>query len=135
MDSKKLVDTLVTPTLTAAAAAAGLYFILGENGNVPFMKDEYRGWVAIGGTAFAASLVANASGSYLLPLVPKNYRYADMEKRLIAPLVTGLAVYGTFYLSDPLISETPGSMIKLVGLGAGAEILAQYGSDTLKSMI
>ncbi len=133
----KLVDTLLTPALAGIAAGAGFYFILGEKDRLPFLNFEegLPGYLAVGGTVFASSLVANATGSYILPMIPKNYRYADMEKRIIAPVVTGLAAYGLLYLSDPLISQTPGAMLKLVGLGAGSELVAQYAADTVKPML
>lgn len=126
----KLYDALLVPTLAGAIAAGGVYFVLGETGSTPIGGRLYPGWALAGGSVFAGSLLANNIGVWVLDKIPANQRFANMERMLIAPAVTGLAAGGVWFLTAPVEMS---AIAKVVAVGAASEIGAQYASDIVKS--
>lgn len=137
MNYSKLVDTLAVPAVVGATAAGVAYFGMGEKGNVPFYGTTINGAIGVFGAVGTASLIGEYLKNYLLPYIPSNSNYAELEATLINPVLTGVSSAALFRLAamQPIdgLSLPPPSLGRTFLLGAGSEVAGKYLYDGLVS--
>lgn len=131
--NSKLMDSLLTPALAGVIAAAGSYILLDEKGSYPVFGMLVPSFVGIGGTVFAASLAGNVIGTWALPRIPGNMRFANMEKMLVMPVATGAASFALIKFTNDISSQV--SFPYAFGIGFASEIAAQYSTDIVKPYV
>jgi hypothetical protein len=127
----KLVDTVTVPVAAGLVAAAeAAYMFPGyDRMSVPLLG-EVSPAVGFGVHTALAAAVGQVGGNYVLPYLPKLGSYANIEKRIAAPLVTGVA--------DVALVRFTGndrvSMQQAFLIGASSHLIGQYAVDTIMPM-
>src|SRR5579875_1711470 len=130
----KLIDTLTTPVISGLIAGLATPLI---HTNVKYsdkfssgMLKGFNATLGVGLAVAGSSLISHLSKNYILGLIPKNSQYAELEGRLVAPVVTGITS------SLILYSQTDGGfpvIMKNFLLGAVSEVAADYIDKTFIS--
>lgn len=128
----KLLDTLLVPVLSGAYAAAISKFFYGEEGSLYYFGMELPAIPGLGAAIFASSLLGNIIGNYALPMIPNNVKFANMEKLIALPFLTGASATGLFYLGAPTAVD---NLMRPFKLGFMSEIGAQYSVDIVKPYV
>lgn len=132
----KLTDTLIVPAIAGVTAVGVSYFGMGEPmGSIPFFGSRINAGVGIFSAVAGSSLIAESAKNYVLPYIPNNSDYADLEAGLVSPVLNGLACYGLFKVAalspiDNYFQVEP-SFMRAFALGAGSEIFSKYAYDNL----
>jgi len=94
---------------------------------IPFMGSTIPVWGALGLTIAGADALAYASHDFIVEKIPYLQNIGNVENRVAAPLLSGIATYG-------LLATTVSPNIALVStmaLGAGASMGGRYGYQTI----
>lgn len=132
-NKQKLAETFLVPALAGSIAAATSYFVFDEDGDLPILGMKVPGWAGIGGVVFGSLLIGNVAGNWVLPYIPGNVKFANMEKLLVVPVATGASTAALMYFAVPTARGQ--LLMKSFAIGAISEIGAQYGVDIVKSYI
>lgn len=123
------MDLIAVPLYTGAAAALEAQFLLNERTiQVPIIgRVDAR--LGLGVHTALASLVGQAAGQYVLPMIESGAysEYKDKVTMLTTPVLTGLATTGLLALSENRISGTTGFLV-----GASSNLIGQYVHDIMK---
>lgn len=130
---EKLVDTFLTPGITALTAGIASKVVLGEDGVLPMFGMQVPGFLGFAGTAFVASLVGNALSSYALSAIPGNYQTLNVERGLVVPTLTGLGEVAIGFATIPTFTSAAG--LRLFGLGFGSEVVGQYTENMVRPLL
>ena len=131
MENKKgkIVETLAKPAFVGVVGALGARVLLGEDGDLVLFGKALLGWLGIGGTVMLGSYIGEVSHEWLLPLIPKNEKYASLEGAVLSPVICGLSVYGIMKVGNVVDPE----FIRTFALGAGSEVAGDYAYNAVVS--
>lgn len=90
---------------------------------IPFMGTAIPVWGALGLTIAGADALAYASHDFIVEKIPYLEKLGNIENRVAAPLISGLATYG---LLTATVSSNV-SLLSTMALGGGSSILGRYG--------
>jgi len=128
--NQKISETLVKPAVAGVIAGITAPFLFGID-----MKDkinflglfDINVMLGVGGAAALGTALGTVSKDWILPYIPRNSKWAEMEGMIITPVLSGL---GTTLLLIKNVDGTPASYFKVFALGAGSAIGSDYLSRT-----
>lgn len=118
----KLENTLV-PSLLAGAIGAGVtYFMYPSAGvKIPFGPLELDPFIATGLAVGLGNMGGEILTQYVMPYIPKNQSFANLEEKVVPAITAGLATYGLAYVL------TGGADLKTAMLiGGGSSVASKY---------
>ena len=126
----KLTDTLAVPVVSGAIAAAEAAYMFSDFSamEVPLLGTMTPA-MGFGVTTAVATAVGQVGGNYVLPYIPKIGSYANLEKRVAGPLVTGLADVALVRSSNAGVGMGQAFLV-----GASSHLLGQYVVDMYQGM-
>jgi len=131
MQSQKILETLSTPAVVAILGATGAYLIFGESGKVQFpIVGDMNALLGVGIVTGGSALIGEVSKNYILPYLPNNSQYSDLESKAISPVVSGVLTAAFLY---PILDSN--NLWKAVALGAGSEIVGSYVTSTVSPVL
>lgn len=95
--------------------------------NIKFVGMSVPVWAALGLTITAADALAYASHDFIIEKIPAIQQYANIENRIGAPVLTGIASYG---LLATTVSKDV-SMLNSFLMGGASSLVGRYGYDTI----
>ena len=131
--SGKLIDSLVTPTLSGVSAAVLTPLVFGSGYNQYLSSGLLSGWnvsLGVGLLVFGASIIGHLSKNFILPMIPQNSYLSNPEGMILTPLLTGLASTAVLYTSTDRSIMAIG---KTFLLGSVSELTGDYISRTFLS--
>ena len=128
MSNLSIVDKLknaLIPSAFAGAASVGVYYIIAGqdlSGTVPFASFEVPIWGAVAGSSALGTLGGEILTEFVLPMIPKNQEFAQIEEHVIPPVAAGLTTYAAMNL---LVSSNT-SFINAFIIGSGGSVGGKY---------
>ena len=109
--------------MSGAVAAAGGYLLFGESGNdIAVAGMNIPASVVIAGSVASASVVSDAAHEYILPMIPQDKKFENVESVALSVATSGLASAGTLRLAGVPSSN----MISSFALGSGSYLASDY---------
>jgi hypothetical protein len=133
-ENKTLLQTLTKPLFVGVVGIVISKFVFGEEGDLIIFGQNIPGWIGVGGSLVATTLLTESLGNYVLPYIPTNYRYASTEKMIVEPAINAACLYALFSFGVTAESSAPNYMFPLI-LGSLSTIGGEYAYNTFSSVL
>lgn len=122
----KMSETSMVPIFSGATAyAIGMAMYPEDAFDLPAVG-TVSAPVGLAVASGVGAAIGQVGGNYILPYIPRIGGYANVEKRIAAPLASGAATWGIAKLGG---NQRAGS--NLFVIGAASDLVGQYAYDTL----
>lgn len=121
IDGSSISDKVRKGAITGAVAAAAGYFLFGETGDTNFLGTAVPVPLALFGGMAASSILADTAHDYVLPHIPGNEKFSNIEAAALGIGVSGAA--SAYILNGTL--GTSSAMNSAI-LGAGSYAAGEY---------
>lgn len=130
MNRKEIAWKKIGEDALTSAVLGGLagYFLAGEAGNSQYvMGMNIPTSVIIGGSCAAGSVAGDLAHRYILPQIPYEKKYGNMEALALGVAATG----GVTAITMSMAGANSESLIQAMMLGVGSKLGAQLVTDYL----
>ncbi len=132
--NKTILQTLTKPIIVGGIGILIAKLVFGEEGNLILFNQVVPGWIGIGGSLVATTLLSESIGNYVLPYLPANMQFAQTEKLIFEPIINAACLYALFSLAVTPGSSTLNYMF-LLKVGVLSAVRGQYAYDVIGPMI
>jgi len=125
-EMESMVNHALKPAVNGAVTAVVMRQVGGKNLRV--FGQSVPSWYVTGSVGAASSLLGDLAHSWILPHLSPNDKFAQFESSLLSPAIAGAAQVAALEWLSPgsVMGDTGVGTVKVMALGAGAEIAGQY---------
>ena len=120
MNVVKTLEQNLMQSLVAGAIGTGITLLMypdAMGASIPVMNFELPVPIVTGLSVAAGNLGGEILSEYVLPHIPQNEMYAGYEKKIVPPVMSGLATYG---IARILTGQADLQASMIIGGGASA---------------
>ena len=132
--NKTILQTLIKPIIVGGIGILIAKLVFGEEGNLILFNQAVPGWIGIGGSLVATTLLSESISNYVLLYLLANMQFAQTEKLIVEPIINAACLYALFSLAVTPGSSSPNYMFPLT-VGGLSAVGGQYAYDVIAPMI